>query len=356
MSERVRNIIVGITALLGIFGIALMLLLFGYAPAWLEGGYELTITMRSASGLAEGSRVHMSGLDIGRIASVELAAPPKWGVVLVATIEKNVQVPRGVKVSVVAPIIGGSPALSLQPVRQPQDQLPEFLPTDGTGLIEIKHDVPSILGEFAAQLQSALKASIIDLKTALEQAQDKFDALSTTWIQVGQNLNELIEPRRPDQVDHDHSGQRLGNLSTVLARADARLRELEEVVQGMKHWTSDQKLRQQIHSLVLHADSVAQKMDGAVDRLVSIAQNGGQTFDRLSAKFGAVSDNLAAAVRSLRQVIDQAGSGEGTIAKALRDPALFNNLNDAFGSFSKALDEIKMLVEKWQKEGLPLKF
>ncbi|MDP6059398.1 MAG: MlaD family protein, partial [Pirellulaceae bacterium] len=141
MSERIRNIIVGITMLLGIVGVAVMMLLFGYAPAWLDRGYSVTIQMNSASGLAVGSRVRMSGTDVGRVTSVRLAEPPNWGVVLEAMIKHDVRLPEGVRVSVESSILGGSPALTFE---IPPQRDGAMLPTDGRGRIEVKHDVPTL--------------------------------------------------------------------------------------------------------------------------------------------------------------------------------------------------------------------
>ena len=354
MSDRARNLTVGITAMLGLAGVALMMVLFGYTPRWLEDGYVLTFEMNSASGLAEGSRVRMTGKDVGRIDSVELTGPPKWGVVVVAVIDRQIRLPEHIKVSVESPILGGSPALTLQPRAQASVKPITYLPSDGSARIEVEH-VPSLLSEFASQLQSALKASIADLRTELERAQQNLDSLTKTWVTVGHNLNELIRPRSPQTVDSDDTGRKQGNVATMVARADARLKQIESVIDDMKQWVGDHELRGRLRSAAVNAEKFMKSADGGVDRLVAVAEAAGSSFDGLSRKFSDVADELAQAIAALRSVVALAGSTEGTVGKALKDPALFNNVNDAVERLSRALDEIRMLAEKWQTEGLPLK-
>jgi hypothetical protein len=44
------------------------------------------------------------------------------------------------------------------------------------------------------------------------------------------------------------------------------------------------------------------------------------------------------------------------VGKLLQDPKLYNNLNDAAVRLGQAIDEVKNLLEKVRKEGLPLKY
>ncbi len=355
MSDRARNLTVGITALLGVAGVVVMMMLFGYAPRWFEDNYVVTIVMNSAGGLGKGSRVLMAGKNVGRIESVELTGPPKWGVMVVAAVDSKVRLPGQIKISVESPILGGSPALTLQPRPQASQTPIIYLPSDGSARIEIE-DVPSLLSEFAAELRSALNASVGDLRIELRKAQANLDALTRTWVTVGTNLNELIRPRSPQTVDSDETGKTQGNVATMVARADARLRQIESVIEDMKKWVGDHELRTRIRSAVVNTDNLVKTADGGVGRLVAAVESAGASFKGLSRKYTDVADELALAIQSLRQVIMLAGSGQGTVGKALKDPAIFDNVNDAFERLSHTLDEMRMLVEKWQKEGMPLKF
>ena len=356
MSERLRNTIVGITAVLGLAGIALMMTLFGFVPGWLEDRYAVTFDMNNAGGLTGGSSVRLNGKPVGRIDSVRLGESPRWSVTLIAMIDADVRLPAGVKVSVESSILGGTPVLGLRPPVPEAEGPMELVPDDGSGLIKVPHDVPTLVSQFAGELRSALKASIGDLKAELDRAQGNLDALCSNWVEVGDNLNLLLRPLAPGVVDGDESGRTLGNISTVVARADKRLRQFEQVLGGMRKWVADEQLKTRIHGFVQRATALAGKMDGGVDEIVRAAREAGQSFDRLSGRFVDVADELGAAVKSLRGVIDKAARGEGSVGKAMTDPALFNNMNDAVQRLGPVLDEFRMFLEKWQTEGLPLNF
>ena len=94
MTERSRNVAVGLTAIAGLAGVCVLFLLFGYVPAWLEDGYDLRVRLTTASGLTEGSRVKLSGIDIGRVVGVSLEPPPQKGVIVTTLIHKGWSCPR----------------------------------------------------------------------------------------------------------------------------------------------------------------------------------------------------------------------------------------------------------------------
>ena len=190
----------------------------------------------------------------------------------------------------------------------------------------------------------------------MDRAQGNFESLSRTWIQVGRNIDELTKPRQPDEVDGDTKGATMGNLSTVLILADRRLRELEAVIAGMQKWVGNEPLRTSVNGLVSNANHLTKKMGSAVDRLVEVADGAGDSLNALAGRFVIVADELSTAIRTLRLALDKARQGEGTAGKLTKDPALYDNLNDAAERLDRALKEIRMLVEKWQTEGLPVKF
>ena len=351
MSNRARDIIVGLTGMVGVAGVAFLMVVFGYAPAWLEDGYDVTVTMPHASGLREGSRVRFSGKDVGRIKSVVLRGAPKWGVEVVAIIGAAHDVPAGVGISVESPILGGSPALALEPPRDSDGKT--FLPRDGTALLEVREAIPSLASHFAAELRSGLKATVDDLREELSRAQGNLDRLAGAWVSVAEHLDVLLAPKSPSEVDATGS---VGNVSSVVARADARLAELEAVIAGMAAWVGDTALRESIGALAGNANRMTLKMYDGVDEVTATATDTARSLDTLVIALVTVSGELSQAISTARTVLGQVTHGEGTAGRVLRDPALYNSMQDAFERLSRALNEMRMLVEKWQREGLSVEF
>jgi len=320
MNERTRNIIVGITLVVGVVGVAVMLLLFGYARVVFDRGYPLTVQLSAAGGLGEESRVMLSGIDIGSVRTIELMDPPTAGVQVVAQIRPDIRLPRDTRATIAAPmLLGGSATLVLDLSHLSSEHAQDLLPTDGTAVL---------VGEVPEPLTKQLKNMFSGPAEQFERVAVTLEKLSTEWVEVGRNVNLLIEPRSPEQVDRQEV---LGNLSSLLTRADLRLKELAPVLTGIDRWANDDELREQIKSAAADASQLAKR-------------------------YVAVADDLAGTIASLHEAIDQARTGQGTVGKLLNDPALYNNLNDAAERLSQAVTELRLLIEKWKAEGLPVQF
>ena len=335
MSEKTRNLIVGVTGLVGLAGVVFLLLLFGYAPAWLERGYEVRVKLSNASGLTTDSRVRLSGIDVGRVVDVYLNEPSRRGVEVVALIRHEVLIPLNVRVRAESPLIGGSPSLSIEidDAPDPGKQSDETFPTDDTAMIE--GESLSIVSQFAGELEAAIR----EPTQQVSRIADDFARLTDAWSKVGDNLNRLTSVVTTQQVD---DGQAMGNLTTVLARADQRFKELRAVTKGLDRWVNNEKFYTDATATVAEARKLMQRFNDGIDRLEK--------------RYIAVADDLAGVLGSVHAMINTAASTKGTVGKLISDPALYNNLNDTVQRLEVALDEFRLLIQKWKAEGLPVQF
>jgi len=333
MTERKHHICVGLTTLLGLAGVVVLVLLFGSVPKWLEGGYIIRIQLAHVGGLNDGSRVKLSGIDIGRVASVHLLQAPKQGVEVVTLIRQDVRVPQKVSAKGNSPLLGGSPSLSFDISQLSAQELEQWLPMDGSAVI--RGETLSMASKFAGELEAAISGPAAQIS----KVADSFERLTDQWVQVGANVERLIEMQSVDQVD---LGQKPGNLTTVLARTDKRLSELQAVIDGLSSWVNDT----QLHENVLQASANAKQ----------ITEQLSVSIDQLTRRYVAVADDLSGVMESMQQVVMRANRDEGTLGKLLQDPALYDNLTDAVQRMTQAVDEVVLLVKKWKAEGLPVQF
>jgi phospholipid/cholesterol/gamma-HCH transport system substrate-binding protein len=343
MSERTKNIAVGVTALAGLLGLALILMLFGYAPRIHEEGYEVKVRLPNAAGVGEGSHVTLSGIDVGRVRSMAFDPQRPGGVVAVMAVRSGTLVPRNVKARTTATILGGSPSLELAVPALPPGEKVAYLRTDGSEVIDGEYT--TLTSDIQASLQRAevqFEKTATELTRLGDQLAGDFHDLSTQWTAVGKNVKDLTDARTPGQVD---AGQAAGNLSTVLARADANLRQLHTVLDGINQWTADQELRGNVRKTAANAAALTEHGQQAMTQVHALAT-----------RYLALADDLSGAVASLRQTLDQVRQGDGTAGKLLKDPQLYDNLNDSAVRLGQAIDEIKKLLEKIHTEGLPLKY
>ncbi|HEX7009264.1 MAG TPA: MlaD family protein [Phycisphaeraceae bacterium] len=325
MEERTRNIVVGITTLAGLAGLLALLLLFGYLPAWFKEGYHVTVELPQAGGLNTSNRVYLSGIDIGEVESVSLRPPPQKGVIAVARIRSDVRIPQNARVVVESSsLLGGSAIVAFQ-VDGVDGQVEQYLPTDGSAVVQ--GQVPSLM----------------DLGDTIQQ-------LSQEWKQVGQHLNRLLEPRSPDAVD---TGQTAANLSTVLQRVDARMAEMKEVIAGIQAYTNDEQLRQDIRAAAAGSRQLIDELSTSAQEL---RQTLGQSVQSLRDRYVALADDLSHTAATIQRLVAAAEQPDGTLGKMINDPSLYNNLNDTFQRMQQAIDEMRLLIQKWKAEGVPIQF
>lgn len=332
MKESTVSTIVGATTIAGLMGLAFLMFKIGGLSKAFEGGYHVTIELPTAGGLHKDSRVVFNGIDIGRIESVSFQEHPKVGVVAVALItEDQLKLPDDVKVTARFPsLLGGSAVADI--TRKPGD-VSGHLSTDGSAVIQGEPAVDFSL--IAEELRNALGGPMQEFK----RISDNFDALSKEWTLVAENINQLVEMRSTGDVDN---GDAVGNLATVLARADQRLAELKQAIEGVNRYVNDEELRGDVRTTAANARELSQRFN--------------DSLDTLRARYVAVADDLSAAVQTMKKLGDKTLEGGGTLGKMMTDPALYENLNDASERLKTAIDDVRLLVEKWKAEGLPVQF
>ncbi|MEM1109860.1 MAG: MlaD family protein [Planctomycetota bacterium] len=319
MNERDRNLIVGMTTAAALVGLMFLLLLFGYVPALMKGGYVVNIELDDALGLNPGSRVELSGIDIGQVETVEFKQPLGTGVTVgVRITEYETLVPVSAQAVIEKPLLGGSPTIRF--VTTNQNGPPSaFLDKDGSAVVP---------GRFGA---------LAGIFGELTRVADSFDQLSTQWQAVGEKLNGLLDPQDLAAVE---AGQAPGNFTTVMARLDQRLTEFREVLAGIDSLVNDPQLRDDVNATASNARRASEDL--------------ASSLGNLEKRYVALADDVAGMVTQVNTLVEAVNAGEGSVGKVLQDPGLYNSLEDAAQRIGTAADELKLLIEKWKAEGVPL--
>jgi phospholipid/cholesterol/gamma-HCH transport system substrate-binding protein len=337
MEEYKRNVAVGVTTLAGLAGLLILMMMFGRLPlpGTSQQGWLLPVAMPSAGGLHPESRVNFAGIQVGRIESVEFRQGGKSGVLVTARIREGVEIPANVQAQAYSKPLGGSPTLELH--------VPRGAAAEQTLAKDNPRTVQGQVGGMPQQLGR-------EIKSAIEGPMERFNELADQWTKVGRHVTTLVEPRDADAVD---AGQSEANLVTVIERTDRRMREVGETLESIEKIVSDQKLQKDLEKTVANARAATKKLSERVDE---VSANVNRHTEALKKRYVALADDLSSAVSSFEKLADQARQGEGTVGKLVNDPALYRNLNDAIERVNAAVDEAKLLLEKWKAEGVPVQF
>ncbi len=340
MKGSVRNFIVGITALVGLAGLAFMLLMFGEFAKVTTKSYDITLKMPNAAGLSDGSPIALNGVRVGNVYSARTSPDPRDGVVIVLRINEPNRVPKDVGVSVSRDFVGDT---TLALTAKPKPEGPDV------GFFQKGEEFHASAGDFMDQITGMLDKRL----GGLDEAVNSFKKLSDTYVRVGEQVEDYLKPTTPADVD---AGKASANLSSTLQRID-------RAVAAADTWLNDEQMREDIRSAAKNASSAMERIDTAVTSVNEAAGAISRNADRVGEGVDEAVKQLNTAMKTLNdtladvlQITGQINRGKGTIANLLNNPDLYNSLNDAAIRLEKALTEAQLLLEKYRKEGIPIQF
>ncbi|MBI1367766.1 MAG: MCE family protein [Planctomycetes bacterium] len=337
MTERTRNITVGITAITGLVAVLWLAFIFGELERWTTENYPIRIVLNDATGLAIGSRVKLSGIDVGYVKSLRFTDESAEQVELTCLIDTSRNIPSSASVNAAGSLLGGASQLAITPTKRTPDAPPlTYLPRDGSGELHgTVTTMSSAVAGVARDLRNDLKAQLDNFG----KLSKKIETLADEYIAIGQKLNTLLEQHNLADVD---AGKVQGNVATMIARADARLGEMKKTIDSINKIVGDEQLVGDLKQ------TVANTRDLTADAKKQLGE--------LTSRYVAVADELSKTMASMNQIMTDAKAGKGTLGKVLQDPALYDNLTDAAQRLDEMLKEAKLLIEKWKAEGLPIQF
>jgi phospholipid/cholesterol/gamma-HCH transport system substrate-binding protein len=343
MNEGMRNFIVGITSIVALLGLAVLLFNFGELDRFFHPRYEIKLITSNASGLRPGSGVDFNGVPVGVVESVVVEPNPVNPVRIVLSIEKDAQIPQRVDVSAAHPLIGGGARLQLTATPTPDGSVGPLFLRDGSAEL-----TASIGGGMIEEMTAALDRRLEPLTKAVES----FSSLSQTYVNLGQRLNEMIQPQTKESIAAGTDP----NVHTAVIRLNNALDDLREGVDMARQWLGDEQLRTDTKAAVAGATELMERISGAVERYTSLADSLQTNSDDLAKRLMPVVDALAVTLEDVRRLTKLASEGHGTMAQLLNNPDLYNSMNDAAVRLERALTEAQLLIEKFKAEGVPVRF
>ncbi|NOZ12952.1 MAG: MCE family protein [Acidobacteria bacterium] len=305
---------VGLFFLAALIVIAFLIMKTGQFQFFQKGAvYTLRATMDSATGLDKDSDIRLAGVKIGKVLGVSL----KDGkAVVTMEIHKEVQLPEGSRVKVVAKGILG-------------DKYLEILPGNRTGRVKS--------GEMLESEKAVSMDDIMDIVYSVAKDIKKITtSLSKT---VGTNKGE----------------EQIANILENIDRITSDLREITArnkdnfttSIDNIKSFTGD--LKKDIPSL-------AAKLDKLSNHLNEIVTENRQNLKDTLANAKEGTKKLNDALDYIDSIAKKIDTGEGTIGQLVNDKETGDNLNKTLVSFRRAMDSASDYLGAFSKTGVYLGF
>src|SRR5581483_6181602 len=157
--------------------------------------------------------------------------------------------------------------------------------------------------------------------------------------------------------------------SNVVLHMDEQLQHLGQVIDSVKGYIDDPKIRDDLKQSVANLRTATEKADKIGDNLDQFTQHLDQLstetrgaiqktqshIDDISKSTGDRLVQLAASLDQLQQIVQKINQGKGTAGQFVNDPKLYESLVDTTQELNLTIKDLKRLVEQWEQEGVSLK-
>ena len=340
MRDSTRNLLVGVTTILGLGSLGGLLLMFGEFTDVLTARVPVEMHFNAAGGVREGSLVTLHGVPVGIVEKVRVESGDPDRPVLIGTqLDRGISIPDPCRPGVEASLLGSGARIELAPAggergaAKPLDpKSPPLLKGDAFTLEE--------------RLMNALDARLGDLKGQFETVSTDLHDLSVTYTELGRNLNDLVKP-----VDAGSPAAE-GNLRLTVERLNRMLAGADEAFRLAQGWLGDDAMKGDVKTAVANAKDLIAAASAAVERYGQFAERLDADRGELMTRLNPTLDEARATLGELRTAISLAHSGEGTVARLLRDGGLYQSLDDSAKRLSATLKQIEAVAERLKAEGI----
>jgi ABC-type transporter Mla subunit MlaD len=358
LSERPRNLIVGLTMIVALGVLIYGSFLLGKLPKFGAGRpYDVTLLADDANGVTAGTAVSFKGVHAGQVKSVGLYtdAAGKLGAKVVLEIGSTFEIPADAVATLTQPAAGvGSPKVTIDATNMNGPKLP--------------HDGTAVLAAKAGDNGLIPKDVFADLKTAFTDVHDlkqDLSRLAGELNQVARDLHTLLAYAPPEAIDAANPAdpnRARENVSTVVVRLNRMAKSLQDLL-------ADPALQGQVRLAVQNIADASGQLKQTLQSIQSVAGNANtgiaafngaatqaaETMQVTQREISRVSQGLVEMLAQVQKATQQLAEGNGTTGKLINDPRLYDGLLDLSKSLKITVDDLDFLLKKWKDEGVNLK-
>jgi len=345
---------VAIFVIIGLVVLGWLVFQFGDLPTFVSryDAHEISIFLPEAPGLQENTPVKFRGYRVGKVVRVDppellpdLEDPKKkyYQIEIRVAISKEYHIPANVRPKVFRRGLGtGFVALVLEGQPSPE-------------MIKAGDQFKGMVSEGSDFIS--------------EGTQRKLDQLITSLTELSDNLKSQLTPLPPTVVDNADPNKVHSNITTAVMRLDSALKNLNIVLGDVENQQNVKKtlvgfagLSGDLQAAMSEIKSLAAEGKQLIGQAAKTIENIGEFTDKastnviqLSQKMRETAEQMAVTLDHLDSIIVTVSEGKGSVGRAFTDPRLYEALTDASENLSKTVEELRLLLEQWNKKGVKTK-
>jgi phospholipid/cholesterol/gamma-HCH transport system substrate-binding protein len=344
MDDRVLRLRVGVVVLAAALITAFLVARFGDLPLPGGGTYTIFVRFPRAPGVTQGSPVRMSGVQIGRVTSLELMQPT--GVRVIAEIDRNRTILDCDACWITSASVLGDSVLEFVP--------PDRIPTGAQPLdpgTEITNGrVAANPLEAFTNIEPALQAAMLSVRDAGSEVAATARNLNNT---IANNQDQLPRIAQKTERALDEFTFAMNNINGLIGDPKTR-QEAAEALRLFPQLVRDANLTlgkatAAFDSMKLASDRASLNLDNLANFTKPLGERGPQLVNNLDGSLANINELL----EQLVTFTDNLNSREGSLGRMLNDPALYNklertlsNAEDLTARMKPILDDVRIFSDK----------
>lgn len=318
---------IGATVLGALIVLVWMLVKFGgdvlkpFAPP----SIQVTLTTSRADGVAIGSQVYYRGVSVGKVIDVNRLSD-NVSVEIIAEVESEPPLPANVEAHIrQTNLLGGNTGISLE---VPEGETPMGELQDKTALQTVYVGLDVLPRQFASLAE--------ELRLTAKQFRESniVGGLDQQIKKVGSTLDSMQSLLDDPKMRQD--------LKASIANFRAASEKAATVAANAEKFTAD-------------LPELAKKASGTIDKANTTLDKSGKHIDELSRSIADRLSQVATTLDTINSIVAKIDKGDGTVAKLVNDPRLYQNLLETTDQLNTSSATLKRLLEQWEQEGVSLK-
>jgi phospholipid/cholesterol/gamma-HCH transport system substrate-binding protein len=378
MQDSALKFRIGVFVLATLVLLAVLVTMFSGLPGLFTVHNRYTVVLPNAAGVGAGTPVRRSGVRIGEVESIQLdneSGNVKVGLLIerkyalrkneVAVLNRGLLGDTTIDFVTNPPPKGQAPDLSLvepgseiQGVAQlqPTDLLPstqEAIRELGSAAKNFNQIAPDF-DEAVKEVREFSKASR-GMVPDLSKTNDEARIAVRNWGKLGERLDVLTQTQQEKLIktleDLDDTLNRIGRTFN-----DENQRNLNATLKNVRGASDSlDSITKNTDELLKESRKTMQRVDGSLTRTDEVLANLQRTTKPMADRSEQVMKNLDESTDRLNKVLADAqelmralGRSNGTVAKLVNDPDLYNNLNDTACMVARMMPRIERMLKDFE--------